>query len=132
MGEAKRRKAILGSRYGRIETSKRSQNLTFSSPEDHVAFGLKYFPPDIIQDAITFSWAVQFDPVPENYRVWKVRGLDELLWNPVSSDWLVAAARSPFYQKLLAGQQMNEILTILAKSLALVVLKCSPDEDDES
>jgi hypothetical protein len=78
MGEAKRRKAVLGERYGKT-------TVVFSCLDDYVAFGEKYLPNYIIENALEFSWDVQFDPVPEDCQVWLVRGLDELLWNPVEA-----------------------------------------------
>lgn len=116
--------------FGLIQKGK----IVFFSPDDYVAFGEKYLPFDIIQDALSFSWDVQHDPVPERYRAWGVRGLDELLWNPVSSKWLSLAARSAFYQKLLVGHDTSDMFTILAKSLALVVQKrfSALDDDEEA
>jgi hypothetical protein len=124
MGEAKRRKAILGDRYGKPK-------IPLCNPADYVAFGEKYLPSDIIQDALSFSWNVQFEPVPEEHTAWGIRGLDELLWNPISATWLLSAARSDFYQSLLTGYDKGEVFTILAKSLGLVVMKLFPELDDD-
>lgn len=107
--------------------------IVFSCPEDYVAFGEKYLPSDVIENALSFSWGIQFEPIPEHCRVWGVRGLDELLWNPISREWLLSAARSSFYRKLLIGHEKGTLFTILAKSLALVVMKRFPslgDDDD--
>ncbi len=117
MGEAKRRKAILGERYGK--------SLVFEKPEDYVAFGEKYIPLDIIDSAAHFSWRAQNDDEPEWLREgprWNVRGLDELIWNDVTLTWLRESCESSFFQNLLPGYDRGHIFTVLAKAIAILAM----------
>lgn len=118
MGEAKRRKAILGDRYGKP--------LAFEKPEDYAAFGEKYIPLDIIDSAAHFSWSCQNDDEPEWLREgwrWNVRGLDELIWNSTTRKWLWEASESSFFRNLLPGYHMGEIVTVLAKAIAILAMR---------
>lgn len=116
MGEAKRRKAILGDRYGKP--------FAFEKSKDYVAFGEKYIPLHIIDSAAHFSWEVQHDATPTwlESTGWNVRKLNELLWNPVTKQWLVEAMESSFFRNLLPGYDGRQILTVLAKALAILAM----------